>query len=120
MGKHLVRPKKLVGQSGEKVKRTMFGPAKSKKYADIVSLETPSKARESVKQLLHEFYALTSEKKQVKILRVTTLAANRAKATLNRKNLSKKEHEEFQEIYRIYDNAKIEMEVELDLENYGE
>jgi len=83
----------------------MFFNAKHQKYADIVSLKDPASAKISIKTLNTEFKNAKTRDKQHIIARVTQLAANRAKASLGRKNLSKKERAEFTEINKLYDKA---------------
>lgn len=81
---------------------TMFFPAKYQKYADIVSLESPAKARESKRELLNEYRSAKTNDKKVRVKRSAVLAMNRAEVTLKRKNLSDKERKEFREIKQIY------------------
>lgn len=86
-------------------RKTMFGEAKHKKYADIVSLETPSKAKMSVAKLIDEFDKAKTRSKKVRIKRVTVNASNRARASWLRKGLSRSEKLQFLWIHKIYRNA---------------
>lgn len=86
-------------------RKTIFVPAKHKKYADIISLVDVPSARESVKELKKEFNEAETRAKQVRIKRVTVNASNRAKASAKRKRLSYKERLELNEIGRIYSRA---------------
>jgi len=85
--------------------KTLFTPAKYKKYSEIVSFENPNEARKSALKLEKEFRRAKTRKKKLRILSVLRLSANRAKATLNRKNLSKKEQSEFHQIWTIYNST---------------
>ena len=89
--------------------RSLFFPAKSKKYEKIVSIETPEKARKSAKTLLREFKKAKTRSKKVRVKRVTITAMQRAKAQLKRKDLTPKEVTEFKKIVNIYKDAVKEM-----------
>jgi hypothetical protein len=99
MGKHLVQPKKLVSGARDK---TMFFKPKSEKYADIVSIESPYRARYSCKQLKEEYHKAETRDKKLKIIRVANLAANRARAIREKKNISSIERSEMAEVASIY------------------
>ena len=78
-----------------KFKKSIFKiPVKSKARAKIVSIRSPAKFRESIRTLKKGNYTLADE-------RALILAQNRAKASLNRKNLSEKEIKEMKEISKI-------------------
>lgn len=97
---------------GRKVKgKTLFFPPGSKKFAEIISVETPDKARKSVKILESEFNHAKTRTKKVQIKQRTVLVANRAGATLKRKNLSSKERKEFKQIERIYRQSAEKMRI---------
>ena len=97
---------------GRKVKgKTLFFPPRSKKFADIISVESPEKAKKSVKILESEFINAKTRTKKVQIKQRTVLVANRAGATLKRKNLSPKERKEFKEIERIYRQSVKKMRI---------
>jgi hypothetical protein len=96
--------RRKIGRSVFKGK-TIFFPPKHEKYAEIVSLRTPSEARKSARILLSEFNKATTRSKKRLIKKVTILAANRAYATLQRERLSPKERREFTAIMKIYGNA---------------
>ena len=91
----------------------MFGPAKHSYLAKIVSFKNPRQARTSAMQLWKEYEKAKTRQKKVRILKATQLAANRARATLNRKNLSGKERKEYSEIGRIYENLSDEFQVDI-------
>jgi hypothetical protein len=82
-------------------KGTLFFPPKHKWLADIISLKDPQSARESVRILKQEFEKSGRARRRT-ILRAANLAANRAAAFLNKKNISAKEKQEFREIEKIY------------------
>jgi hypothetical protein len=69
-------------------------PVKSQRRAEIVSIKTPHEFRESIKELEKGNYTLADQ-------RALILAQNRAKAMLNKKDLSDKERKEMTEISKI-------------------
>lgn len=89
----------------------LFKPAKHKWLADIVTFETPAKARAAAKKLVN--YVRTGRRGNLKIgrqraltiLRALNYAANRAEAAAKKRNLSPKERRELREISRIYRRA---------------
>jgi hypothetical protein len=85
----------------------MFGPAKHKHLAKIVSLENPTEARESASELIEEFNKAKTRPHQVEIKRATILASNRAGAAIKRhkRPLSSGEKKEYRSIKKIYKNA---------------
>ncbi len=88
----------------KKQNKGLFRPAKNKKIAEIIKIDTPKNARGSVKEL-----AKMIDKGKITIdqaIKYVTNAANRAKASLNRKNLSKKERKEMKEVARVYNSFK--------------
>lgn len=97
---------------GRKVKgKTLFFPPRSKKFAEIISVVSPEKARKSVKILEREFKNSKTRTKKIQIKQRTVLVANRAGATLKRKNLSPKERKEFKQIERIYRQSAEKMRI---------
>jgi len=84
---------------------TMFDKPKSKKYADIVKMDTPENARKAANKLHDEFFGAKTRKKREYVKRVTNLAAQRAGAQLKRENLSAKEVREFRLIKALYTKA---------------
>ena len=92
------------GSNKGKTKRGLFFPPKNKEIAEIVKIDSPKSAKKSVKQL-----AGLIDKGKITIdqaIKYVTLAANRSKAALNRKNLSKKEKQEFKKVTEIYNDFK--------------
>lgn len=86
----------------------LFKPPAHEEIAEVVSFETPEKARLSASLILNGLgrgrfqgrevnrkYALT-------LARALQYAANRAKAALKRKNLSEKERKELKVVAKIY------------------
>lgn len=65
-------------------KNTIFGPAKSKRLAKIITIKSPTAFKESIRKIRKG--GVTGEEKKALVL-----ARNRATAQLNRKNLSRKE-----------------------------
>jgi hypothetical protein len=88
-----------------KIQKTIFFPSKYEKYAEIISVENPDKARGSVKQMLEEFKEAKTDEKRRTIKRCLVLAANRAKVMSQNPRLSEKERREAKEVYEIYKNA---------------
>lgn len=66
----------------------LFAPAKNKRLARIISIETPAKFRKSIE-------ILSKDGLTVQEFKALTLAKTRAKVSLKRKNLSAKERREF-------------------------
>jgi len=91
----------------------MFGPAKHKHLAKIVSLENPTEAKESASELIKEFDEAKTRPHQVEIKRATVLAATRAGMQLKRhkRPLSTQEKKEFRSIKKIYKKAANRMEL---------
>jgi len=67
--------------------KSLFFPAKHKKYADIVTFDTRYAAEDATNELLREFRSAKTRSKKVRILRVTVAAANRAEASSSRKDI---------------------------------
>lgn len=98
---------------GRKVQgKTLFFPAKSKKFAKIISVESPAKALISVKILEREYKNSKTRANKIKIKQRTVLAANRANATLKRTDLTLKERSEFIQIERIYRESAKRMKID--------
>lgn len=85
--------------------KTMFGKAKHEYLRDMISLRNPSAARGSVRELNQEFDNSKTKEKMLRVARATQLAANRAKVSGKRTNLSTAERKQFKEIAGIYDRA---------------
>jgi len=91
------------------VKQTMFGKPKFRKYSDIVSLESTSSARKSIRLLNKEFRDADTRAKKVRVKRVTLLASNRAYAMAQKRKLSFRERRELLHIADMYYNASLKM-----------
>jgi len=81
---------------------SLFGRARHRKYAEIVSFRTIGEARESARRLLREFKSAKTRDKAVRVKRVAVLAANRAEAAARRRNLSKRERHQLRRIAEVY------------------
>jgi hypothetical protein len=81
---------------------TIFFPAKYKRYADIVRIDTPEAARLSVKQLEEEFEKAETREKKRRLKKMVVLAANRAAVMSNNPRVSRKERQEAAEVEKIY------------------
>lgn len=86
----------------KKRKKTLYKPAKHKKYAKIVSFKNPTQAFNSVRKLRKEYRESKTKAKKLRIARVTQYASNRARATLSKKGLSRKEQQDLRQIHGIY------------------
>ncbi len=92
-------------------KSMFYSPPHHPSLAEIVSLESPSKARKAARELKRKFEKARSRDRKRIIKQATVLAANRAKAARKRKNLSSKERRELEEIAEIYERAYKEMKL---------
>ena len=97
---------------GRSRSRSMFySPARHKYLGEIVTFKNPSAARGAARELLREFKSAKTRAKKVRIKRATVLAANRARASAKRKNLSRRERQELLQIARIYEQAAKKMKL---------
>lgn len=87
---------------GTPSRQTLFFPARNKELAELISLRSPEEARASVNDLDSIFGSEDRKDKRLEIARAVRLAANRAFASRQRKDLSDKEKKEFSEIEKIY------------------
>jgi len=85
--------------------KTMFVKPKYDYLSNIISLRNPSAARGSVKELRREFDQAKTRAKRLRIARATQLAANRAGAMLERRNLSTLECQQYRKIRGIYNDV---------------
>lgn len=77
------------------IKKSMFDTGEpNKRISDIISIESPAAFRRSVKELKRGNFTLRERK-------ALTLAQNRARASLIRKNLSDKERKQMRSIANI-------------------
>jgi hypothetical protein len=94
-------------------KTGLFKPPKHKWLAEIISFETPSKARKSAKRLLNALRRgrihgrRIGRRTALTILKALVYAANRAKASAKRRNLSRKEKHELLQVAKIYRKAAL-------------
>ena len=84
--------------------RSMFGPAKSRYYSDIVRIDTRENARKSVATLKQD-YEHASKGERRTILQVILLAANRCQESRKRKNITPRENRELGGVADIYHTA---------------
>ena len=95
-----------------KRKKSMFySPARHRGLGEIVTLESPTKARRAARELRNIFRKANRRDKKREVKQSTVLAANRAKAMRKKRNLSKKEKRELEEIAEIYEKTYKEMEL---------
>ena len=90
---------------------TLFKPPRWKYLAEIITFENPEAAKGAVKELLREFRQAKTRAKKRRIKQATIYAANRARASAKRKNLSSRERKELEEIARIYAEAAKKMKL---------
>ena len=89
----------------------MFKPPRHKWIADIVTFESPTKARAAARKLVnyikmgHKGKLKIGQARALTIVRALNYAANRAEASAKRRNLSPRERKELREIARIYRRA---------------
>jgi len=89
----------------------LFKPPRHKWIADIVTFESPGKARKAAKRLVNGLKRGRIGKRKIgkktalTICRALQYAANRARASAKRKNLSPKERRELLSTSKIYDKA---------------
>lgn len=83
----------------------LFKPPRWKYLADIITFESPSKARKSAKEVLKDIKKSKRRDKVLREARALQYAANRARAAAKRKNLSPEERRELKEIAEIYEDA---------------
>lgn len=109
--------RKLVKRVVRRVRRRkksssgLFAPARHKWLADVITFENPAKARQAADKLINAMKRgrygrmKIGEKRALTIARALQYAANRAKASAKRSNLSRSERDELERISRIYDKA---------------
>jgi hypothetical protein len=85
--------------------KSIFHAAQYKRYADIVRIDFPESAKQSVKKLEEEFRSAKRRSKQLRILRVINESANRAKIMAQNIRLSIQQRDEAREVERIYRDA---------------
>jgi hypothetical protein len=90
-------------------KKSMFGKPKNMTLAKKIEMDTPTHARKAAAEMVKRFHELEHRDAKVATKRAVVNAANRAGATLNRKNLSTKEKKEMRKIRRIYKDAAKKM-----------
>jgi len=88
---------------------TIFFPAKSEKYSEMVRIDTPKAAEDSVEKLMKEFNEAKTRDKKVRIKRYVVLAENRARVMANNERLSPAQREEARKVAQIYAGAKERM-----------
>jgi len=93
--------------SKKKKQKGLFQKPTYKKYSKIISFKNPVEAKKSSKKLEIEFINSKTNAKKLRIAKVAQYSANRAKATVKRKNLSRAEKSEYRKISTIYNNSAI-------------
>jgi len=85
---------------------TIFFPAKSEKYSEMVRIDTPKAAEDSVEKLMKEFNEAKTRDKKVRIKRYVVLAENRARVMASNERLSPTQRKEARKVAQIYAAAK--------------
>lgn len=88
----------------ERNKKGLFRPAKNKRISDIIRMDTIKGAKQSIAELKRLI-----DKGEITLddaIKYVNCVENRAKVQLRRKNLSKKEKEEFRRISELYNDFK--------------
>ena len=101
MAKKRLSGSKLREKQGRK---GLFFPPKNKKIAKIIRMDSVKGAKQSISKLKELI-----DKGDITIdeaIKYVTCVANRADAQINRKNLSKKEKQEFRKIAKLYNDFK--------------
>jgi len=94
-----------MAKKGKGNKGGLFKPPRWKYLAEIVTFESPEKAQKAARQLVREVKKAKRRDKALRIARALTYAANRAKASAKRGNLSPEKRRELREISKIYREA---------------
>jgi len=83
---------------------TIFFPSKHKGLSAVISIRNPEEARAGLLRLSRAWNSKRTTRAQKRlILRSVVLARNRAVALLKKRNLSRKERRETQQVIAIYD-----------------
>lgn len=88
----------------------LFSSPHYTKYAEIVTFESIPKVKGAIHDLKGEFNHATQPSKQLRVMRVTQYAANRAGAASKRENLSRDKKFTLQSAQILYDKAAKEMQ----------
>ncbi|MGQ4874603.1 MAG: hypothetical protein ACP6IY_11095 [Promethearchaeia archaeon] len=83
----------------------LYNQAKYQKYSQIVKIDTPENAEKSTKILFDEFENAKTNKKRLRIWRITRMTARRCRALAERKDLSDKERRECKKIAEKYEKS---------------
>lgn len=93
------------GKRKKRKGKGLFKPAKWKYLAEIVSFETPGKAKKSAREVLKSIRSAKRRDKALREARALQYAANRARAAAKNPRLSAKEKRELREVAEIYEEA---------------
>jgi len=93
-------------------KKTLFFPPKSKKWSEIIRIDTPEGAKYSTKILLEEFEKAKTRSKKRRLKRYAVLAMNRAEVISQNKRVSPKERADAKKVVKIYKEAIERMKIE--------
>lgn len=89
--------------------RGLFGLSRSKLLAKVITIRSPTAAKDSVTKLNKLFNRAKRRDTRVKIARSANQTSNRARASLNRKNLSRNERRQMRAVAKIYRRASDRM-----------
>lgn len=83
----------------------LFKPPKHKYLARVITFKDPKSARKAAKTLVNETRKVKRRDAARRRAQALQYAANRARASAKRRNLSPEERRELREIAEIYDEA---------------
>lgn len=86
---------------------TMFGKPKYDKYSRIVKITSVKDAKESYKQLKKEYLNAKTGDKKDRIMRVMSLATNRARALAKSPKISPDVKKRLIDVAKIYEREKL-------------
>jgi len=90
------------------VKSIFFEP-RNKYLAEIIRIDAPKNAAQSVRRLFQEFYGAATHEKRMKIWRAATLATERAHIIAENPRVSRPQQDEARDVARIYGETAASM-----------
>ena len=93
---------------------TLYGEARHRQLARIVTFTSVKDAEKATKKLKKEFKKAKTKDYKLAILRATVQAANRARASTHKHDLRPETRERLQKISKIYEKCADELQKEYD------
>ena len=112
MGRRRVIRRKRT-REGERERSLFYPTPHHPRLAEIITIKSPSEARESIKKL-RVLFDNGDRNDKLAILRAVVLTENRILAMLNRRDLSSKEWRELKKVYWVYHNFRRKIQREYD------